>query len=122
MFQYKLVNCPGKSVVGVLVKFAPNGASPPHRHGDASVAAYLLEGTVLNKMNDDPTKVIEAGGSWYEAPGCHHKISANTSTTEKATILATFVVDTQVVEEQGMAALVQVDEEYRDLKVATEEP
>lgn len=109
-------------MIGLLVSFAPNGGSPPHRHGGASVAVYVLEGTVLNKMNNDPTRVIETGGSWYEAPGCHHKVSSNTSTTEPATLLATFVVDTRVVEEEGMAALVQVDEEYRDLQVTVAAP
>ncbi|KAK1770261.1 RmlC-like cupin domain-containing protein [Phialemonium atrogriseum] len=116
-FQYKLLNCPGKSIIGLTVSFPPNGASPPHRHGGASVTGYVLEGTVLNKMNDEPTRVIEAGGTWYEAPGCHHKVSANVSTTEPATLLATFVVDTKVIEEGGLAALVQVDEEYRDVQL-----
>lgn len=72
---------------------------------------------MLNKMNNEPTRVIEAGGTWYEAPGCHHKVSANVSATEPATLLATFIVDTQVVEEGGLAALVQVDEEYRDVQL-----
>lgn len=117
-FQYKLVNVPGKSIIGLTVSFPPNAASPPHRHGGASVAAVVLEGAVFNKMNNDPTTVIETGGTWYEAPGCHHRVSANHSKTEPAKILATFVVDTEVVEDGGLAALVQVDEEYRDVKLA----
>lgn len=112
VFQYKLVNVPGKLIVGLTVSFGPDGASPPHRHGGASVAATVLEGTVINKMNDDPTRVIQTGGTWYEAPGCHHKTSANQSKTESAKVLAVFVVDAQVVEEGGLAALVQVDQEY----------
>ena len=62
------------------------------------MAAVVLEGTVYNKMNDDPLRVIENGQSWYEAPGCHHKVSANFSKTEPAKILATMVVDTQALE------------------------
>lgn len=100
----------------MLVKFPPGGSSPPHRHGGASVSTYVVEGRVLNKMNDDPMKLIETAGSWYEAPGCHHKISANYSDTAPATIMAVFVVDTAVVEEGGYGALVQVDEEYSDIK------
>ncbi|KPM37925.1 hypothetical protein AK830_g8632 [Neonectria ditissima] len=73
-FQYKPINCPGKSIIGLIVSFPPNSAKPPHRHGGASVTGIVLEGTVLNKMNDDPTKVIETGGTWHEAPGCHHKV------------------------------------------------
>lgn len=68
---------------------------------------------MLNKMNNDPTFVVEAGGTFFEAPGCHHKVSDNYSSTEPAKLLATFVVDTEVVEKGGIEALVQIDEEYR---------
>ncbi|KAH8804376.1 choline dehydrogenase [Xylogone sp. PMI_703] len=117
VFNYKLANCPGKSSIGLLVKFPPDGASPPHRHGGAAISVYVLEGTVLNKMNNDPTYVIEVGGTFHEAPGCHHRVSQNYSKSEPATILATMVVDTHVVEEGGYAALIKVDEEYRDIKL-----
>ena len=117
VFQYPLVNCPGKSIVGLLVYFPPNASTPPHRHGGASVTGYVLQGALLNKMNNDPTKVIAKGGSWYEAPGCYHRISDNFSRTEPAKLLATFVVDTKVVDEGGLAALVELDEEYRDIQI-----
>lgn len=112
-YQYKLVNCPGKSIVGLRVEFPPNGSTPPHRHGGASVAAYVLAGTLLNKMNDDPMKVVGTGGTFYEAPGCHHRISDNASQTEPATLMAVLVTDTDKLEKEGMAALIQIDEEYR---------
>lgn len=113
VYQYKLANCPGKSVVGLRIEFPPNGSTPPHRHGGASVAAYVVSGSVLNKMNNDPMKVINAEGTWYEAPGCHHRISDNASTTEPATLFATMVLDTDDLERNGMDALIQIDEEYR---------
>lgn len=116
-FHYKLVNCPGKSVIGMVVRYPPGAASPPHRHGGASVSGFVLEGAVLIKMNDDPMSIIEKGNSWYEAPGCHHKISANHSETELAVFFATFVVETSVVEDGGYEALVVVDEEYDDIKL-----
>lgn len=111
--QYRLQNCPGKSIIGLLVQFPPNGSTPPHRHGTASVSAYVVNSTLLNKMNNDPMKVIETKGSWYEAPGCHHVISDNASKTEPATLFASMVVDTEVFERDGMDALFQIDEEYR---------
>lgn len=64
-------------------------------------------------MNDEPMQVIGTGGTWYEAPGCHHRISDNASKTEPAVLMATFVLDTDVYERDGMGALVQVDAEYR---------
>lgn len=114
-YQYKLVNCPGMTVVGLLVEYPPKGATPPHRHGGASVSAYVLQGAVLNKMNDDPMEVVEKGGSWYEAPGCHHRISANASQTEPASFFVTMVIETEKLEREGPSVLVQYDEEYKDI-------
>lgn len=57
-------------------------------------------------------KEIEEGGSWFEAPGCHHRISNNASKTEEATIMATMITDTDKYERDGMAALIQFDEGY----------
>lgn len=98
------------------VIFPPNGSTPPHRHPGAFVAAHVLEGRILNKMNDEPMKLIKAGESFYEAPGCHHKISDNDSVTEQAVLLVTMVLDTESLEDtlkhRGLAGLVQVDEEY----------
>jgi quercetin dioxygenase-like cupin family protein len=106
----------------MLVKFPPDAASPPHRHGGASVVAYVVEGTSRNKMNDEPLKIMNKGDTWYEAPGCHHKVSSNASKTEPMMLLATFVVDKKVVEEGGHAALVQVDEEFKDITVPVSVP
>jgi quercetin dioxygenase-like cupin family protein len=103
----------------MLVKFPPHGSSPPHRHGGASVVGYIVDGIALNKMNDEPVKVLKQGDTWYEAPGCHHKVSDNYSQTEPMTLLATFVVDTKVLLEGGLAALVQIDEEYQDVAFAS---
>ncbi|KAJ5652887.1 RmlC-like cupin domain-containing protein [Penicillium longicatenatum] len=111
-YQYKLSNCPGKSIVGINITFPPNGSTPPHRHGTCSVSAYVISGTVYNKMNDDPMKVIEAGGTWYEAPGCHHRISDNASKTEPAVVFVSMILDTDVLERDGMTALMQIDPEY----------
>ncbi|KAI2848248.1 hypothetical protein CBS63078_405 [Aspergillus niger] len=95
VYAHKLINCPGKTIVGLRVEFPPNGSTPPHRHGGASVSAYVVSGTLLNKMNEDPMKAIPAGGSWYEAPGCHHRISDNASSTEPATLMAVMVLDSE---------------------------
>ena len=101
--------------MGMLVEYPPGGATPPHRHGGASVSAYVINGSLLNKMNDDPMRVVEKGGSWYEAPGCHHKISANASKTEPASFFVNFVLDTEALEQEGPGVLVQIDPEYRDI-------
>ncbi|KAL7907455.1 hypothetical protein GGI35DRAFT_470656 [Trichoderma velutinum] len=115
VYQNKLPNCPGKSCVGLWVTYPPNGSTPPHRHAGASVSAFVIKGTVLSKMNDGPAEVFQEGESWFEAPGCHHKVSDNYSLTDSATLFATLVVDTELIEKGGVAALVEYDEEYRDI-------
>ena len=114
-YHFPLVNCPGMSIVAMRVIFPPNAATPPHRHGGASVTGYLIRGSLLNKMNDQTIKHVEAGQSWYEAPDCYHRLSENASKTEEAEIVATMVVETKVIEEEGIGSLVVIDEEYRDL-------
>jgi quercetin dioxygenase-like cupin family protein len=94
--------------------------SPPHRHGGASVAAVVIKGTAYNKMNNDSTKKMEQWENWYEAPGCHHRTSANASDTESMELIATFVLETKVFLEGGPQILVQVDEEYKDVILGVE--
>ncbi|KAL3481752.1 hypothetical protein BJX99DRAFT_218202 [Aspergillus californicus] len=112
VYNHKVENAPGKIMIGLRVDFPPNASTPPHRHGGAAVSAYVFSGTLQNKMNDDPMKIIETGGSWHEAPGCHHRISNNASETEPAVMLATMVLDEEDFEARGMGALIQIDEEY----------
>jgi quercetin dioxygenase-like cupin family protein len=97
------------------VTFPPNGSTPPHTHAGAFVSVVVLKGSVLNKMNNDPMKIFHAGGTFHEMPGCHHKISDNASDIEEAVILATLVVDTEVLGRGGIEGLVVIDEEYRKL-------
>lgn len=63
-------------------------------------------------MNNDPMRVVGQGGSWYEAPGCHHRISANASKTESAAFFVNFVLDSETWDREGPSVLVQYDAEY----------
>jgi quercetin dioxygenase-like cupin family protein len=86
---------PGKSVKGVLVEYGPGGASVPHTHPpSAFIYAIVLEGAVVSKINDGPEKAYRAGESWSEQPGDRHAVSKNASSTERARLLAVFIVDT----------------------------
>ncbi|KAL8688292.1 MAG: hypothetical protein Q9218_005764 [Villophora microphyllina] len=122
LYKYKLHNTTDKSILGLKVTFPPSAATPPHTHHGASVAVTVLSGSVLNKMNDDPMTVKKVGDSFYEAPGCRHRISNNASDKEEATILAVFVLETEkmdaLIEQQGPMGLVLVDEEYQEAVIA----
>lgn len=118
LYKYKLLNTPDKSILGLKVTFPPGASTPPHTHAGAFVAVIVLSGTVLNKMNDDPMTIKKAGDSFYEAPGCRHRISDNASHTEEASIIATLILETEtmdaLMEKVGVAGLVVIDEEYRE--------
>jgi quercetin dioxygenase-like cupin family protein len=94
-FRQTIPNIPGKSVVAVVVSYAPGGKSAAHHHANSAfISAYVLSGAVRSQVDDEPAKVYRAGESWFEQPGAHHKISENASATEPAQLLAIFVVDT----------------------------
>jgi quercetin dioxygenase-like cupin family protein len=94
-FEHALPNVPGKSLVAIIVDYAPGGASPAHMHSkSAFIYAYVVSGAIESQVNDGPKRVYHAGESWYETPGSFHRISRNASTTEPAKLLAVFVADT----------------------------
>lgn len=94
-FERAIPNIPGKSLVAVVVDYAPGGASLPHTHAkSAFIFAYVVSGAIESQVNDQPERVYHAGESWYEAPGSSHRVSRNASATEPAKLLAVFVVDT----------------------------
>ena len=110
LYDHELPNAPGKSIVCLQVDYVPNGFTPPHRHGGATVSAVVLQGEILSGMNGNPPEVYGPGGTFLEKPGCHHTVSENNSRTEPARLLATFVVDTEVLREGGYGALTVLDE------------
>jgi quercetin dioxygenase-like cupin family protein len=95
-FERAIPNIPGKSLVTLVVDYAPGGASPSHTHAkSAFIFAYVLSGAIESKVNDGPTRVYRVGESWYEDPGASHSVSRNASKTNPAKLLAVFVVDTE---------------------------
>lgn len=70
-------------------------------------------------MNDEPVRELRAGETWYEAPGCHHRVFENyyhgAESETTTVVLATYVVGTEVVREGGVEGLVIVDEEFKDV-------
>ena len=93
--DHELPNVPGKSLRAVLVEYGPGAGSPSHRHpSSALIYARVLEGAIRSKVNDAPERTYQAGESWIEQPGAHHRVSQNASTTAPAKLLAVFVVDT----------------------------
>ena len=94
-FQQPITNIPGKSMIAVVVDYAPGGASPSHVHAkSAFIFGYVLSGEIESQVNDGPKRVYREGESFYETPGSRHSVSRNASQTKPAKLLAVFVVDT----------------------------
>ena len=96
VFERAIPNIPGKSLIALVVTYAPGGRSPSHHHaGSAFIYAHVLSGAIRSQVDDEPARVYRAGEGFYEAPGSHHKVSENASQHEPATLLAVFVVDSK---------------------------
>jgi len=96
VFQHAIPNIPGKKLVAVIVNYPPGGKSTPHRHAkSAFIYAQVLTGAIRSAVGNEPAKVYQAGESFYEEPGAHHKVSENASATEPASLLAVFIVDAE---------------------------
>ena len=94
-FREAIPNIPGKSLVAIVVNYPPGGTTPAHYHPrSAFVTGYVLSGSIRSQVNDGKTQVFRAGESWTEPPDAYHPISENASTTEPASLLAIFVIDT----------------------------
>ena len=113
-FEQAITNIPGKSLVALLVDYAPGGASPSHIHAkSAFIFGYVLSGEIESQVNDGPRRVYRAGESFYEPPGSRHPVSRNASKTKPARLLAVFVVDT---DDKELTTPVELDPSSRRRK------
>ncbi|MGW3463295.1 cupin domain-containing protein [Streptomyces olivaceoviridis] len=94
LLQQALPQVKGKTFTSLIVDFPPNARALPHRHGQAFVYAYVLEGTVRSRLEGEPARTYHPGGNWVEEPGAHHVLTENTSPTRRARLLVVFVSDT----------------------------
>ena len=68
----------GKEATATVVEVTiePGQAGLPHRHPGSAIG-YVVEGEYELGIDDQPTKVIKAGGTFYEPAGCLHRVSRN---------------------------------------------
>ena len=58
----------------VVVTLDAGQESAPHRHPGPTFG-YVLEGEYEWGIDDQPTKVLKAGETFYEPTGCQHRVS-----------------------------------------------
>jgi quercetin dioxygenase-like cupin family protein len=94
LYEQALPNVPGKTFTSAIVTFPPAARAVPHRHGDAFVYAYVLQGTVSSQLEGETARVYRQGENWSEPPGAHHLATENTSPTDPAKLLVVFIATT----------------------------
>ena len=71
----------------VEVTIEPGQAGAPHRHPGPGFG-YVLEGEYELGIDDQPSKVLKAGETFYEPTGCLHRVSKNPAATGKTRVIA----------------------------------
>ena len=94
LLEQALPNVRDKTFTSAIVDFPPGARAVPHRHGDAFVYAFVLDGNVSSTLDDGPARTFHQGENWVEQPGAHHVATENTSRTEPARLLVVFISST----------------------------
>jgi quercetin dioxygenase-like cupin family protein len=92
--QKVLPNVRDKTFTSAIVNFPPAARAVPHRHGDAFVYAYVLDGSVRSRVAGQPADTYRTGQDWVEQPGAHHLLTENVSLSEPARLLVVFISTT----------------------------
>jgi quercetin dioxygenase-like cupin family protein len=74
----------------VEVTLGPGDASAPHRHPGPALG-FVLEGEYEWAINDEPSKTLKAGDTFYEPTGCLHRVSKNAAEKGTTRVLAVVV-------------------------------
>jgi quercetin dioxygenase-like cupin family protein len=79
-------------VNAVRVDYAPGGYTVgTHRH-PAGAYVYVVQGSVVFKIDDQDPVVLKTGDAYYEPPGALHAVSRNASADEPASMIAFFTL------------------------------
>src|ERR1700749_4398933 len=97
-FSAQPPNAPGMTLTTVIAEYKPGAFTPPHHHGQAFAMIYVLEGTIMNKVDDGKETVLHAGDHFTEAPNAHHVVFRNPSKTKTTRVLATFLAPSDEAE------------------------
>src|SRR5439155_5769576 len=88
-----LSDLPGREVRMSLIDRPPAFASPPHRHPGHHTFGYVMEGTYEFAIDGQPSRILNAGETFYEPPTAVHSVSRNPSTDKRTQIIVFMVAD-----------------------------
>jgi quercetin dioxygenase-like cupin family protein len=81
---------PGFNVVSVIAEIMPGNCVGRHNHPGVE-STYVMEGTILIKVEGKPDQTLKAGESFQIPPGMPHDACAASGQVLKA--LATYIVE-----------------------------
>ncbi|MEO7359692.1 MAG: cupin domain-containing protein [Gemmatimonadaceae bacterium] len=93
LFEKELAGHAGEQVSMTVVSYPPGLESQAHSH-HGPVFVYVIEGTMELQVLGGPITTVQAGETFYEAPGGVHAVSRNASKTKPAKLIA-FIVGKQ---------------------------
>src|SRR5262245_1830833 len=88
-----LADLPGREVRIALLDRAPGSSSPPHRHPGHHTFGYVIEGTYEFAIDGQPSRILNAGDTFYEPTTAVHSVSRNPSTDKRTRIIVFMVAD-----------------------------
>jgi quercetin dioxygenase-like cupin family protein len=88
-----LADLPGREVRITVLDRAPGSSSPPHRHPGHHTFGYVVEGTYEFAIDGQPSRILNAGETFYEPPTAVHSVSRNPSTDKSTKIIVFMVAD-----------------------------
>lgn len=88
-----LSDLPGREVRITLLDRAAGSSSPPHRHPGHHTFGYVVEGTYEFAIDGQPSRILNAGETFYEPPTAVHSVSRNPSTDKSTKIIVFMVAD-----------------------------
>src|SRR5262245_59359413 len=88
-----LADLQGREVRISLLDREPGASSARHRHPGHHTFGFVIEGTYEFAINDDPSRTLKAGATFYEPPNAIHSTSRNPSTDKRVKILVFMVAD-----------------------------
>ena len=97
-----LPEMPGREVLMFTVEYPPGGSDPIHRH-NAHGFIYVLEGSVLMRVEGGKEVTLTPGQTFYESSNDVHVVGRNASKTKAAKFLVFLVKD------KGAPTLVPVE-------------
>ena len=90
VIKQKLPGAGDRDIILVEVTYPPGTGSPEHLHANG-VMAFVVSGSIVSKVGDEPERTFQKGDAWWEPPGAVHRISRNASPTEPAILLAIYI-------------------------------